>query len=174
MNHLYEAVIIAGRSQEITELGGWTCGHIGCSTGPKCVNGIVSIAAGAEYPEYIYDMPDELHPALCLVAMALIENTPAEVLKHYVPEGYEWDNVGNLGDHLVSINDTRVKNNEVDECGDPIYEPVLNKKLAVGWFKAAFETLASQLPEPPAALTVEEILSTPMSIPASEPQHVVA
>lgn len=180
VNTLYRAVEIMGRSVEDVTHWGWICGALGAEgKGPKCVNGVLAIAAGHGMPDYISDViarkPQD-YEAMRLVAVTLIETAPAEVLAAIeteigkdVPEDlYAWQARGHgvksiqlLGSMLVAVNDYHVKTGEDDEFGDEVVVPYFNKDTALMWFRAAFDKLCEGLPEPlpvEPPLTVEQIV----------------
>mgnify|MGYP003576766578 CR=1 FL=1 len=170
MHDLYNGVMILGRSLTDIKTWGWACGTLGeRSKGPKCVNGILTVSAGASVPVYIGQMPGSREP-LRLAAVALLQTAPADIVKrildaaatdykgedaedikpflHALKHPEHCANMDTLGSVLARIND------DANEDGD-----TLDKWTAAAWFERALDKLAEQLPDPlPRAKTYTEIV----------------
>lgn len=164
--HLYDAIMTLGRSAQDAANGGWTCGELGWSSGPKCVNGLITWHLGAKHACYITEdmkLSKNQQQAALIAARALAETAPSEVVPYL---GRKWSGtdlrswpllpVDDLEDLLVAINDA-----ETDE-------PVLNSEMAAAWFSRAMDLLAQQLPDPLPTLTVDEIVAAPSLVDTVE------
>lgn len=185
MNDLYEAVVILGKSVEDIDKYGWVCSSYGYDGGPKCVNGVLSIAAGSQIAVHVQDYAflgsgNDMREPLRLACIALVETAPQHIKnalidledngmtdfarKFLCPQELDLRTLGSLLIHVNDATDGAVYDEEAMEMVDT---PMLNREGARDWFSRAFDKLAEQLPEPIPAeppLTVKQIIETPSEL----------
>jgi hypothetical protein len=160
MSVLYDAVMILGRSDTVIDRTGWLCGSLGHTDGPKCVNGVLTVASGSKDACYIYGAIAHNKEALRMAGATLVRTTPVSIEQleattsmrddfqlpnsvYAVFESPEGCSLEHLGDTLALINDHYNSAADYEEGN-----PYLNEDSAREWFDRAFDLLAQQLPTP--------------------------
>lgn len=169
MQPLYDAIMSLGRSADDARHGGWICGALGSYTGPKCVNGLVTMhltwptkfynngPVAIANPQllgevtYIENLPPDAREAGRIAGIALIKTRPTEydktVLALYDEGKGKVESLLSNPDQgsLGLLGNVLATINDIEEYDETA---VLGATEAAAWFDRAFELLAAELPDP--------------------------